>query len=391
MIKYAAQYLRSAITIIEQYEGAVPLTAFLKQYFKANPKFGSKDRRYISQLCYCYYRTGHAFPAMEVAERIKASLFLCEPVAGGWEILYNSEWLSQWDKSSRAKWGFLKLMIPGTDAAKLFPWTAQLSNGIDAEIFANSHLVQPDLFLRMRPGKGKTVLQKLDQVGIVYQRINETCLSVSNSTKIDTILAPDSEVVVQDLNSQRVADFFPGFPVNTDAVSVWDCCAASGGKSILAYDVMRNIQLSVSDIRASIIRNLKQRFERAGIKSYHSFVADISLQRPAMDKQTLVICDAPCSGSGTWGRTPEQLYFFSEEKIDGYAGLQRKILANVIPYVAEKGYLLYITCSVFKKENEEAVSFIQGHSKLTLIKMALLKGYEQKADSMFAALFQLKG
>jgi 16S rRNA (cytosine967-C5)-methyltransferase len=49
---------------------------------------------------------------------------------------------------------------------------------------------------------------------------------------------------------------------------------------------------------------------------------------------------------------------------------------------------LYITCSVFKKENEEVVEFIQGNSELELIKMELLKGYDKKADTMFAALFK---
>lgn len=388
MIKYASQYLRSATAIIEQYDGAVPLAAFLKLYFKANPKFGSKDRRYISQLCYCYYRTGHAFPTIPVAEKIRASLFLCETVPGEWDLLFAAEWLAQWNKSINEKWDFIKMMIPGTEAGKLFPWIDALSNGIDAQVFANAHLIQPDLFLRIRPGKEKAVLQKLGKEGIVYQQIDETCIAVSNSTKIDTILAVDAEVVVQDLSSQHIAAFFPDISGHTIPASVWDCCAASGGKSILAYDLMRGIQLSVSDIRPTIIRNLKQRFDRAGIKNYHSFVADISSNSPQIAKQNLVICDAPCSGSGTWSRTPEQLYFFSKEKIDAYATLQKKILANVIPHVEKQGYLLYITCSVFEKENEEAVAFIQNHSKLTLIKMELLKGYDKKADSMFAALFQ---
>ncbi|MDE3143943.1 MAG: Fmu (Sun) domain-containing protein, partial [Bacteroidota bacterium] len=71
------------------------------------------------------------------------------------------------------------------------------------------------------------------------------------------------------------------------------------------------------------------------------------------------------------------------------AALQKKIISNTIPHLAKDGYFLYITCSVFKKENEDAVDFIQQQfPSLQLIKKELLKGYEMKADSMFAALFK---
>jgi 16S rRNA (cytosine967-C5)-methyltransferase len=54
----------------------------------------------------------------------------------------------------------------------------------------------------------------------------------------------------------------------------------------------------------------------------------------------------------------------------------------------KNGWLLYITCSVFKKENEDVVEFTRSNSGLELIEMELLKGYEEKADTMFAALFK---
>jgi 16S rRNA (cytosine967-C5)-methyltransferase len=101
-----------------------------------------------------------------------------------------------------------------------------------------------------------------------------------------------------------------------------------------------------------------------------------------------IICDAPCTGSGTWSRTPEQLYFFNEKKIEQYSVLQKKIVSNIVPHLETDGLLLYITCSVFRKENEEVAEFIQNNSKLELITMQLLKGYDKKADTMFVALFK---
>jgi 16S rRNA (cytosine967-C5)-methyltransferase len=119
-------------------------------------------------------------------------------------------------------------------------------------------------------------------------------------------------------------------------------------------------------------------------------VADIA-QAPLKQQQKfdLIVCDAPCSGSGTWSRTPEQLYFFDENKIEYYPGLQKKIVSNVVKNLQAGGFLVYITCSVFKNENEEVVKFIQEQLSLQLINMEYLKGYDQKADSLFTALFTL--
>jgi 16S rRNA (cytosine967-C5)-methyltransferase len=54
--------------------------------------------------------------------------------------------------------------------------------------------------------------------------------------------------------------------------------------------------------------------------------------------------------------------------------------------VKKGGYLLYITCSVFKKENEEVIEYLERDFNLKVQKMELLKGYDKKADSLFAAL-----
>jgi 16S rRNA (cytosine967-C5)-methyltransferase len=108
----------------------------------------------------------------------------------------------------------------------------------------------------------------------------------------------------------------------------------------------------------------------------------IPFQTNAID---LILLDVPCSGSGTWGRTPEYLRIFDESEVDRYAALQRKIITNSIPYLKNDGVLLYSTCSVFQKENEENVRFIQQEHGLKLLYQEVIKGYTEKADSMFIA------
>ena len=49
-------YFNTAISLIKTYDGSIPLQHFLKQHFSQHKKHGSKDRKFITHLCYCYYR-----------------------------------------------------------------------------------------------------------------------------------------------------------------------------------------------------------------------------------------------------------------------------------------------------------------------------------------------
>lgn len=385
-------YFNTVVSLIRAYDGSVPLVHFLKKYFAEHKKHGSRDRKLISHLCYGYYRLGHAVKELETAERLKIAIFLCNETAGDWASLFEEDWLAAWVIPIQKKIHWLQQKYPAFSAAAIFPWTAALSEGIDQEAFILSHFIQPDLFLRVRPGKEKQVLAKLREQQIVFSQVTDTCLALANTTKVDSVLDIDKEVVIQDYSSQQVARFLSLITLHSPLTktTVWDCCAASGGKSLLACDVLPGIELTVSDIRPSILRNLKERFDRAGIQQYCSFTADLAQSTFTAHHEPyhIILCDAPCSGSGTWGRTPEQLFFFTQEKISAYADLQQRIIANVLPQVAKGGYLLYITCSVFKQENEEQVQFILQQGGFELVQMELLKGYDLKADSMFAALLR---
>jgi 16S rRNA (cytosine967-C5)-methyltransferase len=68
--------------------------------------------------------------------------------------------------------------------------------------------------------------------------------------------------------------------------------------------------------------------------------------------------------------------------------MQQRIVTNIIPHLQKDGIFIYITCSVFKKENEAMVDFIKEKFHLQLLQMEFLKGYDKKADSMFTAVFK---
>lgn len=361
---------------------------------------GSRDRKTVSAMVYAYYRLGHnKFKKTE--DRILAALRLTNELP---EILayftstaspeikaYLVQQLQEFDEmglfssdSSPAK-----ASDGSEDYSSIFPWTNLLSEGIDKAAFAKSFLIQPDLFLRIRPGRKKSVIKKLEEANISFKPEDEDCVVLRNASKIDTVLEINRDVVVQDINSQRTASLLNEFGPTSQTVRIWDCCAASGGKSIMMYDRFPSVELTASDNRITILRQLDERFREAGIKNYQSFVADLIKDNVVLPdkKYDLVIADVPCTGSGTWARTPEQLYFFREERVDHYHNLQQSIVSRIIPKVKETGLLLYITCSVFARENEEVVDFIVKKKGLTLLKKKLFTGYNEKADTLFAALF----
>lgn len=381
-------YLNSAATILSLYNGEEPLSSFLKKYFARDKKFGSKDRKQISHLCYCYFRLGKSFPVLPSEEKILLSLFFCSDKHNDLLATVKPGWNEKTALPLKEK-----LLSIGNSLFihDIFPWKEYLSDGIDFDKFCESFFIQPDLFLRLRPGKEIQVKEKLGSAGISYHVLPDGCLALSNASKIDNVIELDEEVVVQDYNSQQTGNFIKSEILNVQpTIKAWDCCAGSGGKSIMLHDICPQIQLTVSDKRESILANLKKRFSKAGIKNYKSFIADVATTQPEILnlKSEMILADVPCTGAGTWSRTPEQLFFFTADKIDQYATLQRKIVSNVIPALNPGGYFVYITCSVFKKENEEAVFFIRDKFRLELLKMELLKGYEQRADTMFIAVFK---
>ena len=75
---YAKRYIETAVKIIKSYHGDIPLHLYLKKYFSADKKYGSRDRKQITSLCYNYFRLGNAVKNISDEERIVLATFLCE-------------------------------------------------------------------------------------------------------------------------------------------------------------------------------------------------------------------------------------------------------------------------------------------------------------------------
>lgn len=384
--KYENQ-LKTFLRILEAYPETTQLSRFLPGYFREHRQMGSGDRRTASRLLYNYYRLGNACSSLPAEERLMLAEFLCE----GKESLFlqslRPELYAQADDSLEKRISFLEGADYGFVLTDVYPFTEHLSKGFEIRDFLSSFFQQPDLFIRIHPGKSREVVAILRESGVLYREINEHCLALPNGTKLDQLFPGTigkRHFEVQDLSSQRAGDFFK--PSKYDYW--WDACAASGGKSLHLYHQQGDIKLLVSDIRENILANLDERFANAGIKTYQKKILDLT-KDPSLFLNSYqfdgVILDAPCTGSGTWGRSPELISQFESRQILTFQRLQRMIAGNVVKFLKEGKPLIYITCSVFKEENEANVDFLTEAYNLRIESIELIKGYDRRADSMFVA------
>lgn len=381
------RYLQYAAAILTSYRGHEPFHIFIKKYFSLNKKHGSKDRKLITALCYNFFRLGLGVSTpVTQNEKFFLSTFLCEAKSSLLLQLFKPEWNNFISLPIVDK---LKIAGEKFNVVKLFPFTNELSTEINIDQLNLSFLIQPKIFIRIRPGFQSIVINKIKQSGFAFEQLEENCIAFTNNEKVTEVIEVDKEAVVQDYNSQKTLDLLKPLAERSNVdLSIWDCCAGSGGKSILAFDLFKKINLTVSDRRKSILENLTMRFRTAGIKAYRLISAELEKSSLKMSESfDIIIADVPCSGSGTWARTPEQLHFFKNNEIEKYASLQRRIIDNALPHLKTSGHLLYITCSVFKKENEENVAFFKEKHKMNLLNVEYLKGYEMQADTLFVALF----
>lgn len=376
---------------MSQYDGSSPLAPVLKAHFKKHPILGSRDRRLLSALLYGWYRAGkglsyHTDITQDQQLLWQAALFLTQttPLAAR---LLPPAWAVAVTEELAAKRTLLAQSGIEFDAGRLLPAAIEFSEGIRALEWSESMLQQPRLFLRMRQDH-KLAEQLLKQQDIHFEWLSENCLSLPNGTDAEKLL-PARSFVVQDASSQKTGAFFQ--PDRNE--KWWDSCAGAGGKTLLLADSKYSPQITVSDVRPAILHNLKKRFEqlRLPLPQLMSIdAADKNSIKQYLGNATFdgIICDVPCSGSGTWARTPEQLYFFDPEVLKSYTQRQASILNNMPERLKPGGKLIYITCSVFKEENEAIVRQALENQPLKLVRQELINGIALKADSMFVAVME---
>ena len=393
MSAYYHSYQSTASSILGSFSFKESFPVYLKKFFKQHKKYGSRDRKIIADLCFGFFRIGNAATSFSIVEQMMMGYFLTHDFDGGYLAFANPALADKIGENIEVKIGIIEQQFSGFNLAELFPSHSSISAAIDQHDFALHHFRKPSFFLRVRPLKREKVLAALKAQSIPAKLVGDIAIRIDANVDVEKLIDLDTDAVVQDISSQKTISLLADLPAHP--TTIWDACAGSGGKSIMLADRYRKVGLYVSDIREEILEELERRFKLAGIVAQKLFCTD--LQHPMSTQVAksnlpeggvdLIVADVPCSGSGTWGRTPELLRSFDETMISEYQFMQKSIVTRLPAQLKPGGHLLYITCSVFKEENDEVVDYIEESLGLTLVRKEMISGINEGGDHLFAALF----
>ena len=145
------------------------------------------------------------------------------------------------------------------------------------------------------------------------------------------------------------------------AKRVWDCCAAPGGKTLILARRLGSAKIVATDVSAKRLAQTEARLRRYAYAERVEFeVADAIDAKGVEGSFDLILCDAPCSGTGTLAGNPEIRHWFKVEELCRQAERQRAILKGALKRLAPGGRLVYSTCSLEPEECERVVAAVGG-------------------------------
>jgi len=145
------------------------------------------------------------------------------------------------------------------------------------------------------------------------------------------------------------------------AKRVWDCCAAPGGKTLVLAKRLGDAELVASDVSAKRLAQTEARLRRYAYAERVGFsVADAADAKGVSGEFDLILCDVPCSGTGTMAANPEIRHRLKVEEFARQAERQRAILKGALKRLAPGGRLVYSTCSLEAEECEGVVDAVVG-------------------------------
>ena len=145
------------------------------------------------------------------------------------------------------------------------------------------------------------------------------------------------------------------------AKRVWDCCAAPGGKTLVLAKRLGGVEVVASDVSAKRLAQTEARLRRYAYAERVGFaVADAAQAKGVEGEFDLILCDVPCSGTGTMAGNPEIRHRLKVEEFARQAERQRLILKGALKRLAPGGRLVYSTCSLEAEECEGVVDAVVG-------------------------------
>ena len=384
--------LSAAIELLDRIASSrQPADQALKAWGAANRYAGSKDRRAVGDRVYACLRSGGGqggrkavLASLAADDKLPrseiAALFSGEGHAPAPLTAEEAAWLDA---------------LPQPGALPEFI-EAQLGRGFGADWREEAHALmhsRAPLDIRVNSLKAVpyAVSTAFKEIGIAFEPtpLSATGLRVSgavNLTALDVFKAGSLEV--QDEGSQIAAWLVGAAPGET----VVDYCAGGGGKTLALGQALRGRgRLVACDLNPRRLDDIRPRLERAGVSAQLRRIGPTG--DPMTDlagKADRVMVDAPCSGSGTWRRRPEEAWRLTPEELKRLHGLQIDILTRAAVLVRPGGRLAYVTCSVLPAENGDVVqSFAAKHPQFRPLPVVEAAKTDMLTDAARARLAEL--
>ncbi|MBY6161675.1 RsmB/NOP family class I SAM-dependent RNA methyltransferase [Mameliella alba] len=343
---------QAAIELLDQIAAGKPAEQALTSWGRASRYAGSKDRAAVRDLVFdvlrCWRSSAVAGGGESGRARLLGALRLRgeDPDTVFTGLGHAPSPLSTEEQAAGRP-------LDGNEAMDLPDWLAErFRKSLDdrAESTAEALRHRADVFLRVNLLRGDlgAAIAQLAGEGIAAEphELSPTALRVTEGArKVNRSQAYTQGLVeLQDSASQAVVDLMP----LSAGQSVLDFCAGGGGKALAMAARMQGGPVFAHDAAPRRMVDLPARAARAG--------ADIRLVHDPRGPFDLVLCDVPCSGSGSWRRAPEGKWRLTEDRLAELCRIQAEIMDQASQMVAPGGVLGFATCSVLHEENADQVS-----------------------------------
>ncbi len=379
---------------------------WLAQIFRGEKRFGKKDRQWYADAVFAALRlgplvllaekSGHAGPGdwTELRDLAADRLFFWlsldrqDPTDERFpEEKQCLEGLKQ--SGTLARWGIPPFYAPMLERRKILSrWSP-----LETEQFLAAQNAKAPLWLRVNlPAKADAARRELQAAGVQWVE-DGAAWKLDEARNLQTLACIEQGILeIQDYASQRIgaAVDLAGDPL------IWDSCAGGGGKSMqLASRLQGRGLIFASDIRSYKLEEVKRRAARAGFSRVRTLPwnGDALPVFPSEWQKNggvdVIVIDAPCTGTGTWRRSPDSKYRCRETELKDLQALQISIVKKVLPALKKGGQLIYATCSWLPEENEDVVAAaLAAHPELRLETQELCGNPAADADTMFYAVLR---
>ena len=217
--------------------------------------------------------------------------------------------------------------------------------------------------LRVSPDKRDELTAMLDAKGLRYNqsdispaiRLNESMLPAKVPGFNEGLCTVQAEGSI--LAASIVGKFNKGG-------MILDMCSGRGVKSAQILQECPSSRAECWEISEARSKSAVRELERLGVLERAVMKAGNALSLTPDGAPDFVMLDAPCSCSGTWNRKPESKWRLDWKKLDSLVATQKKLLERAVSLCKPGGYVLYITCSLLKQENEGVIAeILSGHSE----------------------------